>query len=448
MLFKDITILDKDFQARKHQYVRTEGAKITWISEKDPRKETGDGAGVIEGEEVLDGKNKALVPGFYNVHCHVPMTLLRGYGEGLPLWRWLNEKIFPFEAKLTPEDIVNGTLLGALELMSSGSVSISDMYFSINEMAEALYEAGMKANICHGISSFDPAQKLSVLPGYKDTMRLSRDVRSGVYGGIKGTGEGSRIKADMGLHAEYTSTEFLVSQVAQAAKAEGLSIHVHVSETETEHKECRERHWGRTPIRYMADCGILDVPVLAAHCVYLSEEDVEIMKSRGAVAAHNPSSNLKLGSGIAPVKDYLEKGLKVALGTDGASSNNNLNMMEEIHMAAMISRGSTKDANAISAADILKMACLEGAKAQGRPDCGRIEKGCRADLLVFDLDKPHLQPDFDTVANIVFSAQSSDIVLTMIDGRAVYRDGEYLTLDKERVIYNANESFRRILGEL
>jgi len=446
MLFKDITIIDKDFKAVRHQYVRTEGAFITYIGDADPR--TIPEAGEIEGEEVYDGKNKALVPGFYNVHCHVPMTLLRGYGEGLPLQRWLFEKIFPFEAKLTPRDIQNGTLLGALELMASGSVSISDMYFSINEMAEALESAGMKANICHGISSSDAEQKLTDLPGYQDTLRLSRDVRAGVYGGKKGSGEGSRIKADMGLHAEYTSTEGLVRQIANAAKEEGLSIHVHISETESEHRECMERHEGRTPIRYMADCGALDVPVQAAHCVYLSDEDVEIMKAHGAAAVHNPSSNLKLGSGIAPVRDYLKKGLKVALGTDGASSNNNLNMMEEIHMAAMICRGVTKDANAVSASDILRMASLEGARVQGRRDCGRIEKSCRADLLVFDLDKPHLQPDFDTVANIVFAAQSSDIVLNMIDGRVVYRNGEFLTLDKERVIYDANASFQRILTEL
>ena len=172
------------------------------------------------------------------------------------------------------------------------------------------------------------------------------------------------------------------------------------------------------------------------------------MVEHGAFAIHNPSSNLKLGSGIAPIAQFLKEGVQVGLGTDGASSNNNLNMMEEIHMAAMICRGSTRDANAISAADILRMATLQGARSQGRTDCGRIEEGCRADLIMFELDKPHLQPDFDTLANLVFAAQSSDICMTMIDGRVVYKDGEYLTLDRERIIYNANASFRRILGEL
>ena len=440
MLFKDIKIIDENFTVQPHRYVRTEGAFITKISDKEPEP--------LEGEEVYDGSGRILMPGFYNTHCHVPMTLLRGYGEGLPLQRWLNEKIFPFEAKLTPQDIVNGTRLGAMELMASGSVSISDMYFSINEMADAMDEAGMKANICHGISSFDPAQKLSELQGYKDTIRLAEAVRSGAYGGRPGTGEGSRIIADMGLHAEYTSTEGLVRQVAEAAEAEDLMVHVHISETASEHEECRKRHDGRTPVRYMADCGLFDSPVRAAHCVYITEEDREIMKSHGAFVIHNPSSNLKLGSGIAPIAAFLGSGVNVALGTDGASSNNNLNMIEEMHMAAMICRGSTGDANAVEAGAILCMATRSGALAQGRTDCGLIREGFRADLIVIDLDKPHLRPDFDTLANVVFSAQSSDICLNMVDGRVIYRDGECVFMDRERVIYEAEASFGRILGEL
>ena len=440
MLFKDIKIIDESFTVKPHMYVRTEGAFITRVSAEKLEP--------AEGEEVYDGRDKVLLPGFYNLHCHVPMTLLRGYGEGLPLQRWLNEKVFPFEAKLTPQDIVNGTKLGALELLASGSVSISDMYFSINEMADALDEAGMKANICHGISSFDPAQKLSDLQGYKDTIRLAKAVRDGVYGGEPGTGAGSRIIADMGLHAEYTSTEGLVRQVAEAAKDENLLVHVHISETASEHEECKARHNGRTPIRYMADCGLLESPVRAAHCVYITDEDQEIMKAHGAYVLHNPSSNLKLGSGIAPIAAYLANGVNVALGTDGASSNNNLNMMEEMHMAAMICRGAFKDANAISAADILRMATRSGALAQGRSDCGLIREGFRADLIVIDLDRPHLRPDYDTIANVVFSAQSGDICLNMIDGRVVYRDGEYAFLDQERVIFETEASFKRILGEL
>ncbi|MCI5791689.1 MAG: amidohydrolase [Lachnospiraceae bacterium] len=440
MIFKNIKLIDKDFNVKKDMYVRTEGAFITYVGDKAPEN--------ASGENIYDGNNKLLMPSFYNTHCHVPMTYLRGYGEGLPLQRWLNEKIFPFEDKLDGEAVYWSTKLGALELIASGSASISDMYFFIGDMARALDECGMKANICHGISSFDPEQKLSELKGYKDTVELDILIKSGAFGGEKGTGKGSRIMVDMGLHAEYTSTEGLVRQVAEAAGELGIGVHTHISETVSEHAECKKRHNGMTPVKYFDECGLFNNVVKAAHCVYIEPEDIDIMKAAGAYAIHNPSSNLKLGSGIAPVKTFMEKGLNVGIGTDGASSNNNLNMMEEIHMAAMIARGSTLDANAVSDAAMLKAAALTGALSQGRGDCGRIEEGCRADLIVIDLDRPHLRPDYDTRANVVFSAQSSDIVLNMIDGKVVYKNGEYLTIDKEKVIAETEAHFDKILAQL
>ncbi len=440
MLFKNIKIIDENFSVKENMYVRTEGPVITYIGSKAPE--------TIEGEEIYNGAGKVMMPGLYNVHCHVPMTMLRGYGDGLPLQRWLTEKIFPFEAKLTGEDVYWSTKLGAMELIASGSVSISDMYFFINDMARALDESGMKANICHGLSSFDPNTVVKDLQGYKDTLTLSADAKSGKYGAVKPDGSDSRIKADMGLHAEYTTTESFVRQIAEGAEEEHMTVHVHISETASEHAECKQRHDGRTPVKYFSDCGIFRNKVQAAHCVYLEDEDVEIMKAAGAVAVHNPSSNLKLGSGVAPVRSYLDRGLGVALGTDGASSNNNLNMMEEMHLAAMIARGFNKDANAISAADIIRMATYEGAKVQGRELCGKLCEGWRADLIILDTNRAHMQPDFNTISNIVFSAQSSDIVLNMIDGRVVYRDGEFTYIDAEKVVYHTNTSFRRICSEL
>ena len=440
MIFKNIKLIDKDFNVKDHMYLRTEGAFIVYVGESMPEH--------TDGEEIYDGSSKLIMPSFYNTHCHVPMTYLRGYGEGLPLQRWLNEKIFPFEDKLDAEAVYWSTKLGAMELIASGSASISDMYFFITDMARALDECGMKANICHGISSFDPDQKLCELKGYKDTMELDRMIKSGAFGGEKGSGKGSRIIADMGLHAEYTSTEGLVRQLAVAAKEAGMAVHTHISETGSEHEECKNRHNGRTPVKYFSDCGLFESTVKAAHCVYIEDDDIDIMRAAGAYAIHNPSSNLKLGSGIAPVKKFMERGLHVGLGTDGASSNNNLNMMEELHIGALIARGSTCDANAVSDADMLRAASLTGAFSQGRHDCGRIEQGARADLIVIDLDRPHLRPDFDTRANIVFSAQSSDIVLNMIDGRVVYKNGEYLTIDKERVFAEVESHFKKILSQL
>lgn len=447
MLFKNISIIDGDFKLRKNVYLRTEGEFITYIGDKEPE--------AIEGEQCFDGKMRLIMPAFYNTHCHVPMTLLRGYGEGLDLHRWLNEKVFPFEAKLRAEDVYWSTKLGAMELIASGCASISDMYFFIEDMAQSLYECGMKANICHGISSSDPDVRLAGLKGYKDTLALKKSVAEGRFAGkgagtkaTGGSGSASRIKADMGLHAEYTSNENLVREVADAALDEGLGVHVHISETLSEHEECKARHGGRTPVKYFEDSGLFRSRVLAAHCVYIEDEDAAIMKAHGAFMAHNPSSNLKLGSGIAPFKKRFNEGLNICLGTDGASSNNNLNMFEEMHMAAMVARGITRDANAVSAADMIRTATYMGALAQERTDCGRVAVGSRADFIVLDMDKPHLRPGFDVLADIVFSAQSSDICMNVIDGDIVYKDGEFMFIDKEKVYYEADRSLKRIVSEL
>lgn len=433
MIFANIKLLDENFKVLENMFLQTREDKIVYIGTTMPEKTSAD-------EEVYDGKGKFLMNGFYNTHCHVPMTILRGYGEGLSLQDWLFTKIFPFEAKLTPEDVYWTTKLGAMELISSGCASISDMYFHIESEAKALDESGIKANICNGVTSFDPNEDLAGNRGWNETWSLLDSVKNGRFS--------SRIKVDMGLHAEYTNNERVAKLIAEGAKNAGLGIHAHLSETAKEQAECAERHNGQTPAQFMKAAGVMDCPAQFAHCVYVTEEDEEILKKAGSFLIHNPSSNLKLGSGIAPVKRWVEKGLKVCIGTDGASSNNNLDMMEEIHIAALLCRGATKDANAVSAADIVKMATVNGALAQGRKDCGAVKVGNKADIIVFDLMKPNLQPDFDTLANVVFSAQSSNIVMNMIDGRVVYRDGNFAFINKEEVYNEVNERLSRILKEL
>lgn len=433
MIFANIKLLDENFKVLENMFLQTREDKIVYIGTTMPEKTSAD-------EEVYDGKGKFLMNGFYNTHCHVPMTILRGYGEGLSLQDWLFTKIFPFEAKLTPEDVYWTTKLGAMELISSGCASISDMYFHIESEAKALDESGIKANICNGVTSFDPNEDLAGNRGWNETWSLLDSVKNGKFS--------SRIKVDMGLHAEYTNNDRVAKLIAEGAKNAGLGIHAHLSETAKEQAECAERHNGQTPAQFMKAAGVMDCPAQFAHCVYVTEEDEEILKKAGSFLIHNPSSNLKLGSGIAPVKRWLEKGLKVCIGTDGASSNNNLDMMEEIHIAALLCRGATKDANAVSAADIVKMATVNGALAQGRKDCGAVKVGNKADIIVFDLMKPNLQPDFDTLANVVFSAQSSNIVMNMIDGRVVYRDGNFAFINKEEVYNEVNERLSRILKEL
>lgn len=454
MLFKNVKLLDEDFKVRGDMYLRTEGPLITYIGETLPRTK--------EGEEVYDGRHKILLPGFYDTHCHVPMTILRGYGEGLELSRWLNERIFPFEAHLDADTVYAATKLGVLELMAGGCVSISDQYFFIDWVADALFECGMKGNLCHGLSGMDPDTVLSETKGAKDTLLLKKRIEEGRYCDEKeaarlklspGTSgddylDMSLIRVDMGLHAEYTSCEEFIRQDAEFAFASGLNIHVHISETKKEHEECKQRHAGRTPVEFLSDCGIFDSKVQAAHCVYLEDHDVEIMKAAGASVVHNPASNMKLGSGIMPLKKYLAQGLTVGLGTDGASSNNSLNMMKDIYMAAMLVRVGTLDANAVSPQDILRMATRNGALIQGRSNSGLLKERYRADIIAVDLDVPHMQPDYDTLSNLIFAAQSSDIVLNMIDGRVVYKDGEYLSCDREKIIHEANTAFKNMLSRL
>lgn len=429
MLIKNTCLVNESFQVERGKYILIENDRISYIGDKHPEGYFG---------ETYNGENKVVLPGFFNNHCHVPMTLLRGYGEGLPLHRWLAEKMFPFEAKLTGEDIYWGSLLGIAEMIKSGVVSFTDMYFEIEMMAQAVSESGIKVNLSHGLSYNSKKPSIFELQGYKDTERLL-DIASRDKTG--------RLKIDIGLHAEYTSRESLVREVAHYARERNLIVHTHLSETQGEHDNCKLKY-GKTPAEYFAECGLFDQPTTAAHCVWVEDSDIEIIKSKGVVPVHCPSSNMKLGSGFAPIKQMIEAGIPVTIGTDGASSNNNLNMVEEIYLAAMINKGSTQDPEFMYPAQLLKLATINGARAQDREDCGFIKVGNKADLVIFDMDKPHLQPVFDELANILYSGQSDDICMTMIDGQIVYKDGEFKTIDIEKVMHKAVGIKERILSEL
>lgn len=427
MLFKDITLVDENFKVREHVNLLTKGSYISYIGEETP-----------EEEEVFNGHNKVLLPAFFNTHCHVPMTLLRGYGEGLPLQRWLTEKMFPFEAKLTEEDCYWGAMLGLIEMIKSGVASFSDMYFNIFDIARAVEDSGLKVNICHGLSAGEHYSDLGALKGIKDSEALIKQIAKN---------KNDRIKVDLGLHAEYTSIPALVKDLAIYAKSQNLTVHTHLSETKSEHESCIQKY-KMTPLQYFKSCGLLEQPLAVAHCVWATEEDIALMAEHKVYPLHCVSSNLKLGSGFAPVRDMLKRNLPVSIGTDGASSNNNLNMLEEMALVAMVNKGVTRDAEFIQPVDVLKMATYNGAITQGRSDCGIIKVGNKADLVVFDMDKPHLQPVFDVLSNIIFSAQADDICLSMVDGKVVYRDGKIPHMDVEKIIYQCRSIKDRILGEL
>ena len=415
----DILITEENgFSELKNAYLGVDGKKIDYIGKEPP---------TAKYDAVRDFSNKLLMPGLINTHCHAAMVMLRGLGSDLPLQEWLFEKMMPVEDRFTAESIRAASELALLEMISTGTTSFCDMYFINESTVLPCLESGIKANICRPMQSFDPADKYETM-----TRKLEADTLFNEY---NGAGEG-RILIDDSIHAEYTCYEAIVRAHAETAKKRGTRMHIHLSETKKEHEECIQKY-GKTPARWFADLGIFDVPAYAAHCVWVSDEDIALMAEKGVSVMHNPSSNMKLGSGFAPIVKMMNAGINVTLGTDGAASNNNLNMFEEMHIASIIHKGYMLDSTVVKCSDTLRMATLNGAKLQGRPDTGALKVGNAADIIAIDLDKPHLFPNNDTVGLLCYSAQGSDVCMTMVDGKVLYENGEFLTMDREKVMFDA-----------
>jgi len=429
MLFKDITIVNENFETQEHMHVATKDDRIVLVSDTMPEEDYG---------EVYKGEGKLLMPCFCNMHSHLYMSLMRGYGENLPLMTWLQGRIFPFEAHLQAQDYYNGTMLGVAEMLRYGIGCTSDMNISQMPCAQALLDGGVRAVVSQCVSWMDNTSYYD-LPVCKETLET--------FEKFNGAGNG-RIRMEYSLHAEYTSTEKLAKGIAKAAADAGSTLHVHVSESQGEVDMCRKRHQRRSPVRYLSDCGLFDVPATAAHCVHLDDEDIEILKEHNVTVATNPKSNLKLASGICPVADLLAAGVNVAIATDSVASNNNLNMLEEMRFFNLLQKGRNYDPTVITPAETLYAATRAGALAQQRPDGGLVKEGFKADLTVMDLDPINMFPVYNIMNNLVYSASGSDVVLTMVDGRVLYRDGEFPLLDIEKIKYEADRSRLRILGEL
>lgn len=412
MLFEHIDYLDENFEVQRNAFIGIKDGKIAYIGTEKPQEDFG---------EVYNGKNGLMMSGFVNAHSHAPMTLLRGYGENLPLDRWLNEKIFPFEDKLTDSAIAASTTLACAEMIRFGTVSFSDMYFFSQTMAKSILDSGIKCNLSRGLTVFSE-QDYEQLEAYKDNMDLLKNYQNAGNG---------RLKIDLCIHGEYTTTPKVVEAVAKHAKSENVNVHIHLSETKKEHEECKQRH-GKTPAKYFADLGLFDQPTTAAHCVWVEDEDIELFKKYGVTVVCNPVSNMKLASGFAPIPKMLEKGINIALGTDGCASNNNLNIMQDLYLFALLYKGVTGDPTVVTPKQALSAATLNGFKSQGRMDSGKIAVGQKADIIVINTDVPNMYPATDIACNLVYAAQGSDIKLTMVDGKVLYKDGEYLTIDIEK----------------
>ena len=368
--------------------IETEGDAISSVSLREPGK-----------------SDRLVLPGLVNCHCHAPMTLLRGVGGGLPLKRWLEEAIFPLEAKLTDEDVHAGALWGAMEMLAGGTTTVADMYEW--NYQHAFLEAGMRARVTTVGRLGAPGRLAECIERTRSWNERMRDeARGDVY-------------MDICVHSEYLTDDHFCRELAAANRELGRRLHVHVSETRREHEECVARH-GKTPIAYLADTGLLDRGGYAAHCVWCTDDDFRIMAERDVSLVHNPTSNMKLGSGFARIVRAMELGVNVALGTDGTASNDNLDMFEEMHLASLIHKGIANDPTVLSPWDVIEMATKNGAKALGRGDIGEIAVGRKADFCIVDLDRPHLLPAHDLANLVVHSMHSGDVVQTVVGGRTVY----------------------------
>lgn len=379
-------------------------------------------APAFEADETIDGKGALAMPGLCNMHTHTPMTLLRSIGSDLPLDRWLNEAIFPVEKHLTDEAVRAGTDLGIMEMLRFGTTSFNDMYMHMDMEAEAVRDSGMRALLGHGVVDFDESCA-DLLPNIALIEKWNHAADD-------------RIRVALAPHSEGATTQKVLEKIRSAAETYQVPVHIHVSETKLDYDGSIKRR-GLTPPQYLDQLGLLDYPVLAAHCVWFTDEDIELFARKGTVILHNPVSNLKLASGVAPIAKMLQAGCKVALGTDGVASNNNLNLWEEIKLMPMLQKGITLDPTVVSPAQTIAAATSVGAKALGYSHLGLLREGYLADLILLDLNGAHMSPCNDLESNLVYSAQGSDVRMTMVQGKVLYRDGEFTTLDPKLVVERA-----------
>ena len=372
----------------------------------------------FEADEVLDDEHLVAMPGLINTHTHAGMTLLRGYADDMALEPWLQTKIWPFEANLSGEDVFAATLLACAEMTRGGTTTICDLYFPERRGVEAALESGMR--MCPG------AVLLGFLPGADEKIKAARDFVREFRGH-------DLISPFLAPHSLYTCEPNHWKQLIEIAREEKAIITTHIAETRREVADVTEK-WGQSPVQTLKKIGALDGHLLAAHCVYTDETDREIMAQTPFFVAHNPQSNLKLASGIAPVADYLQRGICVGLAPDGTASNNNLDMWEEMRLAATLHKAATLDATAVSAEQALKMATIEGARCLGLgKETGSLEVGKRADLVLVDFDRPHLFPRHNITSLLVYSAGAGDVHSTIVNGKFLLRGGQFQTLDVREI---------------
>ncbi|MCR5303043.1 MAG: amidohydrolase [Lachnospiraceae bacterium] len=398
--------------------------KILFAGKGEDASKAYDGDADIEN----DCKGNILMPGFKNAHTHTAMTLMRSYADGLPLQDWLTQKIFPLEAKFTGEQIYTFTKLGILEYLTSGITACFDMYLAPEETARACSDMGFRCVQCGNVNNF--SSSVENMERLYDSLNNSDPLNSYI----------------LGCHAEYTCSEELLKDIASLAEKKKAPVFLHANETKKEVDECEERH-GKKVITYLDSLGLFNYGGGIYHGVHVTDEEMDILEKKNISVVLNPGSNTKLASGIAPVTEYLKRGINTALGTDGPSSNNCLDMFREMFLATGLSKLRDGNASAVPAEEVLKMATVNGSDCMGLENARTLTAGQQADMVMLDMHAPNMRPVNDVLSNIVYSGSKSNVLMTMVAGRILYESGEFPHCDKEK-IYSEAENIQKELGLL
>ena len=432
VLFENADILATEngkFKYIRNAYLGISNGIIDYIGTEKPENNY---------KTVRNMYNKMLIPGLINAHGHSAMNLLKGVGSDLALQDWLNT-VWAIEDTMKAEDFTSGMSMAILEMLSGGITTFSDMYFMPFDCACCIEETGIKANLTKAFMSFSREDGYETFADRTEGIRLYREL-NGAFD--------DRLHIDFSIHAEYTNSLSYMEKWAMELNAlgAGACFQTHLSETKSEHEKCIEKY-GKTPAALFEDLGFFNLDSYVAHCVWVTEDDIEIFRRNNVTVVHNPTSNMKLASGFAPVPRLIEKEVNVALGTDGSSSNNNINMFEEMHLASIIHKGYTKNPVVVNPRQVVEMATVNGARALGRRNTGSLEIGKDADIVAINLDAPHMIPNNNPCALITYSAQASDVCMTMVNGKILYENGHYPYIDRDRIFADYRKALKRIYNK-
>ena len=422
----DVVTLAAGQRLRRDCAIAIDGARIAAI---------GDVPADFVPTERVDGRGCLALPGFFNAHCHAPMTLERGFAEDLPFDRWLNEKIWVAESALEEEDVYWGAALAACEMIRAGVVGFADHYFWMDQVARVVEESGMKALLAWCHFGLGPDQEVG-RASFETTVEFARRWQGAA---------GGRVRTALGPHSPYMCPPEVLRRTGDAARRLGVPVHLHLAESDEQVRQSMQRH-GRRPVAHVASLGLLDGPLLAAHCIAVDDDEIALLAERRAHVAHTPKTYLKLAMGMAPLSRLLAAGVPVALGSDGPASNADLNLLEVLRIAALLQKHEARDPVALPVGQTLALGTRAGAEALGFDASGVLAPGAPADLVLLDVRGPHWCPRHDLAAGVVYASHPGDVRWVLVDGQVLLRRGELTTLDEERICYEAERRAIRMVG--